>query len=348
MAQISSPFVGIAKGKLGEGVYYRAGGKTLARARNRNPRNPKSTAQCMQRLTFSSATRTAKLLREVIDHSFEGVEYGQVSVNHFVKLAADAIKLGMANPIMVGVTPYVPAVPLGDSTEELGTITSYPISTGSIPSLDVYLPQLHNEDPMSGERALAIRGIAGAPSATIKFSELASLGFAVGTQYTFIFLSGKSFTKAGRDFYTAQKVLLARVNFKQDAEADTAVFISNGEGGFQLNPAVVDIETSTNYSQLVFHVLNPAEGGNPASGWKVTASTGQTFAGTIIASRYENGTWRRSSQVMVNMAGEYRENPDEPGLGRSTAWNSLTDLLNDIVGEGAYPNDWYLNQSPNA
>lgn len=344
MAQISSPFVGIAKGKLGEGVYYRAGGKTLARARNRNPRNPQSTAQCMQRLTFSTATRTAKLLREIVNHSFEGVEYGQVSVNHFVKLAADTIKLGMANPIMVGVTPYVPAVPLGDSTEELGTIASFPVSTGSIPSLNVYLPQVHSDDPMSGERALAIRGIAGAPSATITFADLATLGFNLGTQYTFIFLTGKSFTKAGRDFYTAKKVLIARVNFKSDAESDTAIFISDGEGGFKLNPAVVDIETSTNYDKLVFSVLSAGE---TPSGWKVTAADGQSHAGTIIASRYENGTWRRSSQVLINMAGEYRDNPDEPGLGSTTAWNSLTDLLNDIVGEGAYPNDWYLNQSPN-
>lgn len=348
MAQISSPFVGIAKGKLGEGVYYRAGGKTLARARNRQPRNPKSTAQCMQRLTFSTATRTAKLLREIVSHSFEGVEYGQVSINHFVKLAADTIKLGMANPIVVGVTPYVPAVPLGESTEELGTIASFPVSTGSIPSLNVFLPQVHSDDPMSGERALAIRGIAGAPSATITFADLASLGFAVGTQYTFIFLTGKSFTKAGRDFYTAKKVLIARVNFKSDADSDTPVFLTDGEGGFTLNPEVVEVETSTNYQQLIFSVLNPAEEGKPANGWKVTATDGNAHAGTIIASRYENGTWRRSSQVLVNMAGEYRDNPDEPGLGSTTAWNSLTDLLNDIVGEGAYPNDWYLNQSPNA
>lgn len=348
MAEISSPFVGIAKGKLGEGVYYRAGGKTLARARNRNPRNPKSTAQCMQRLVFSSASRTAKLLREIIDHSFEGVEYGQTSVNHFQKQCAEVIKLGMNTPIMVGVTPYVPAVPLGDTTEELGVLASYPVSSGSLTPLNVGLPLLDNADPETGERCLTLIGAAGAPSATITLADLAKLGFEMGMQYTFVMLAAKAFTKAGRDFYTARKMLVARINFNSAAELDTPIFTANGEGGFVLNPAALDLETSTNYGQLVFTVKNAAEGSVPASGWKVALASGRFYAGTIIASRYENNRWRRSSQVLLTTEQVFRDDEEVAQLvGPCVAWNSLTDLLNDIVGEGAYPSDWYLNQSPN-
>lgn len=346
MAQISSPFVGIAKGKLGEGVYYRAGGKTLARARNRQPRNPKSTAQCQQRLVFSSATRTAKALREIIDHSFEGIEYGQKSVNYFTKLAVGVLKSHMQAPIMDGVTPYVPALPLGALTGN-GTemvLAGFPVSQGSLPAVPAQLIATESGEALASH---AIRiGASAAASATAKFAQLATFGFELGKQYTFILISGHASKNDGKfDYNVPSKMIVARINFNADADAETPLFIAaEGDGVFSINPAVLNIETSTNYAELRFSV------GKDIAGTAITGINLDIIAGCVIASEYANGQWRRSSQVLLTLVEDVAslDPMNATALRNKICWNSLTDLLNSIVGEGAYASDWYLNQSPNA
>ena len=345
MAQISSPFVGIAKGKLGEGVYYRAGGKTLARARNRSPRNPKSTAQCQQRLVFSSATRTAKALREIIDHSFEGIEYGQTSVNHFTKQAVAVLKRHMQSPIMNGVTPYVPALPLGTLTGKgvEMVLAEFPVSQGSLPSVVAPLIDTSEEGAM-GSHAMRVGTVAA--TAKTPYSALASFGFEVGKQYTFIMISGTGSKEDGKySYFVPGDMTIARLNFKSDAEATTPLFVAAGdEGYFTINPAVLNIETSTNYNKVIFMV------DSGFTGTCVADESHDIDAGCIIASEYVNGQWRRSSQVLQTLVADVAKlDPmDLNGITHRIEWNSLTDLLNSIVGEDAYASDWYLNQSPNA
>lgn len=346
MAEISSPFVGIAKGKLGEGVYYRAGGKTLARARNRNPRNPKSTAQCQQRLVFATATRTAKALREIIDHSFEGIEYGQASVNHFTKQAVGVLKRHMQSPIMNGVTPFVPALPLGTITGngvEM-VLAEFPISQGSLPSVIAPLIETTEDGGVTESHAMRVGVVAA--TATTPFSALSSFGFEAGKQYTFILISGKGAKDDGKFSYNVPRYLtIARLNFASNVEATTPLFVAEGgDGIFTINPAVLNIETSTDYNKVHF-VVDSA-----FTGTCVADDSHDITAGCIIASEYVNGQWRRSSQVLQTLVEDVAE-LDPMELNAITSqinWNSLTDLLNSIVGEGAYASDWYLNQSPNA
>ena len=356
MAQISSPFVGIAKGKLGEGVYYRAGGKTLARARNRQPRNPKSTAQCQQRLVFSTATRTAKALREIIDHSFEGVEYGQVSVNHFTKQAVAALKSAILNPIMAGVTPYVPALPLGDLLAADATgrflpamLASYPVSAGSLPANRVQLVAKYDDDPFPGTQLVKLNGTTAVASATTTLTQLSEFGMQIGRQYTFIFIGGKASVSDGTFVFNSPRSLsIARVNFRSDVELTTPLFIA-ADDAFKLNPAVLDLETSTNYGNLYFI---PATDKLGFSGTAIAADSTENgcLAAAVITSEYVGGAWRRSTQNLVTLEDDVRkmESPAAAEIISGVAWNSLTDLLNSIGGEGAYASDWELNQSPNA
>lgn len=347
MAQISSPFVGIAKGKLGEGVYYRAGGKTLARARNRNPRNPKSTAQCQQRLVFSTAARVAKTLREIVDHSFEGVEYGQKSVNYFQRQCAAVLKKHMQNPIMLGVTPYVPALPLGALSGKgvEMALASYPVSQGSLPEVPAQLIET-SSDGLNGTHGLRI-GAAGIASANTTLADLSQFGFERGKQYTFIFISGRQTKNDGKFDYNVPGIVdVARINFSADAADTTPLFVATAtEGTFTINPAVLNLETSTNFSEVCFMVDAEA-----FPGTAIVNTTGDIIAGCVIASEYANGQWRRSSQTLLTLVADVEGlDPMEVSAIRNyICWNNLTDLLNSIVGEGAYASDWYLNQSPNA
>lgn len=344
-----------ARGKLA--------GASLAKGKNGTvmreivaPSNPRTTAQLMQRMVFATATRTAKALREIIDHSFEDVKYGQDSVNYFVKQCAKILEQGMNNPVMNGITPYVPALPLGDIVVDggyAGTIANYLISQGTLPSVPVVLIKSHDADPLSATRMLAVIEAA-VPSATITFANLATLGFAAGTQYTFVILDTKPFTKGEFGFRAMRPLCIARINFNTEADAETPIFIANAQtGGFLLNPEVLNLEESTNYDKLLFTTASPAHDDEPAMGWKVDYFDGSVAqdgycAGTIIASRYESGSWRRSTQQLLNVVETLRDSGEEFAISSRCAWNSLTDLLNDAAGAGSYPSDWYLNKAKNA
>ena len=78
-------FLGTARGKLGDIVLARRKGKQIQRTKV-TPANPKSEAQCRQRMCFASLTVAAQRLDLIVNHSFEGIPYGADSRNHFVKI----------------------------------------------------------------------------------------------------------------------------------------------------------------------------------------------------------------------------------------------------------------------
>ena len=65
-------FLGMGRGSVGDVTFYRANGQQLSRARNRNPRNPKSNAQLIQRAVSATIVQAYKAGRIIFDHSFEG------------------------------------------------------------------------------------------------------------------------------------------------------------------------------------------------------------------------------------------------------------------------------------
>lgn len=85
MARINSVSVGRAAKKLGNMVYYTMNGKTYARARVEQVKNPKTSKQMAQRLIFTTAVRSRDALKSIVDHSFENKKYGSESLNYFMK-----------------------------------------------------------------------------------------------------------------------------------------------------------------------------------------------------------------------------------------------------------------------
>lgn len=63
---------GQLRGKRGGVVYYRANGQQISRARNFNPKNPKTNAQMIQRAITATVMRMYSAGKEIFDHSFEG------------------------------------------------------------------------------------------------------------------------------------------------------------------------------------------------------------------------------------------------------------------------------------
>lgn len=184
MARISSPWVGISKGKLGEGVYYHANGKQCARARNRQPANPRTDKQAVQRMVLASASKALAALRPLYDHSAEGVQVGQQSIFHWQRKLTQGFRAAAAAGIDLtsGTAPVADFAIKGAPT--IAVYDGMPLSEGRLTMRPVSLVS-------GGSLTLSL---AAALEQTITsqaeyVAELAKLGLEPGDQMTFVYIA---------------------------------------------------------------------------------------------------------------------------------------------------------------
>lgn len=84
--------MGVWKGKKGTSVFYRiknSNNKQVQGIRERvyDPANPQTSSQAGQRMKMLPAQRMANVLKHIIERGFEGVKYGPMSRNAFLKYA---------------------------------------------------------------------------------------------------------------------------------------------------------------------------------------------------------------------------------------------------------------------
>ena len=85
-------FLGMARGKVGDVVFYRADGQQLSRVRNRNPRNPRSNAQLFQRAIMATIVQAYTAGKAIFDHSFQGYSVGAQCQREFLKRNAKLLR----------------------------------------------------------------------------------------------------------------------------------------------------------------------------------------------------------------------------------------------------------------
>lgn len=116
---------GNKKGKIGNSIYY-----TIKNSNNKvtqgeriyqpNVTNPQSENQRAQRMKMTPASNFYRALSDILDHSWEGVKYGAMSRQYFMKLAMSANQ---------EIFPYV------NKGTTFAVPGPYPISRGSLPSM---------------------------------------------------------------------------------------------------------------------------------------------------------------------------------------------------------------------
>ena len=97
-------FLGMARGKVGDVVFYRADGQQLSRVRNRNPRNPRSNAQLFQRAIMASVVQAYTAGKAIFDHSFQGYSVGAQNQREFIKRNAKMLRELIAADINTPIT----------------------------------------------------------------------------------------------------------------------------------------------------------------------------------------------------------------------------------------------------
>lgn len=123
-------FLGMARGKVGDIVFYRQDGKQITRTRNRNPRNPRTQKQLVQRAIMATVGLAYKFGSSIFDHAFQGKSVGAQCQREFLSentrilrgLLSAEVDGGVTNPQGRVVSPKsIAPVPFGGMMISRGT-----------------------------------------------------------------------------------------------------------------------------------------------------------------------------------------------------------------------------------
>lgn len=318
--------LGMARGKVGDLVFYRSGGVQITRARNRHPNNPQTFAQMSQRLMLANASKAAKGFEKIVNHSFENVKYGVESVRHFQSLAQKVLKV--AHPTLAGTLQVTPCVLM----ESMGfPVAEFILSEGTLDAPS-YTVQRRTTD------GTIIAAFGGAFVGDIQDVTVRDFCDAFGVdpdmQLTIVrttAIPAANVVSAGVGFNSNRIEPFIRLNF-ESAMYDEAMFDASGE----IIPDVLNLEKSNNWGDLSAEIAT----GN------IILNTGENCSGfCIIASRYEDGRWRRSTSVMSIAATEGTAAPADNLA--SWGWNDYQAIINAFRKQKTVGEDYYLNKENN-
>ena len=121
MAQ-SKSFFGLRRGSTKSLTFSVYNGKQVTKDRVTEVKNPRSSMQMSQRAVMSTALKAYSSMKDICNHSFEGVPYGQKTMNAFISENINMLR------------KKVPDVNLSE-WKGVAVPNSYMISRGSIPSV---------------------------------------------------------------------------------------------------------------------------------------------------------------------------------------------------------------------
>lgn len=279
MAQ-SKSFFGLRRGSTKTLTFSVYNGKQVTKDRVTDVKNPRSSMQMKQRAIMATALHGYSALKEICDHSFEGITYGQKSMNYFISENAQMIRSAVPN---VNLSLYK-----GNSVSN-----AYIISKGSLPAVSLV------SDAVDTER---------------KFMHY----MAETSSYTFGYLMGDMGANVVGDMVTIvmlqdnpggnASVYWIRLKL---TETNKSIVINTNEQGVNILSSLVegtDYETNIdNFDVADFPITLMTTGGDIylSFGTKVLVSDQKTKSLGIIVSRKTDSGWLRSSSTMVNLFETY-------------------------------------------
>lgn len=153
--------LGYSQGSVGDVTFYRSGGSQRARARNRNPNNPRSSKQQTQRALFANCVKFYKLtVSKFFKFAYENKKTNESDYNAFMR---ENLKRG----VMISKTAfYTEAYPaLGNWLMSRGSLATIPnantentyapvfdlgVPYSSIPAADITISEISNAMIASG------------------------------------------------------------------------------------------------------------------------------------------------------------------------------------------------------
>lgn len=128
-----SPLMGTQRGKLGESILYRKKGEQVARAYIAHPSNPNSQRQQVQRMITATSIAAYSGMRDICNHSFEGVPTGLKSMSNFMSL--NARKLRASIDTQIGGSIKAASMSFNMKSNPNLMVNPYIMSRGSLPEI---------------------------------------------------------------------------------------------------------------------------------------------------------------------------------------------------------------------
>lgn len=268
---------GMLRGKLGGVVYSRVNGEQISRVKAEVVKNPKTTAQMAQRAIFATATQAYSLMKPIVDHSREGVQYGSKTQQKFMQDALAMLRSRAANDDGNFLIPNVAALMANPYIVSKGSLTSpkniaYNDAGAVIEISGMYNPLINNVHCVTAK------------------SFCDALGINKGDQITLVAIVRDADQTvlgeyAGRE-YRRNKFVYARITVKADASDNDLVYNSDSA---QFGTAVI-VEgfgnttlyvTSVNQNSMEFEFNN------------------NVLAFACIRSSKVDGKWLRSTESLA-------------------------------------------------
>ena len=280
MAQ-SKSFFGLRRGSTKTLTFSVYNGKQVTKDRVTDVKNPRSSAQMKQRAIMATALRGYSALKEICDHSFEGITYGQKSMNYFVTENARMIRSAAPN---VNLSSYKGISVPNAYIISKGSLTGPTIESGAQDTNQVFTITI------SHSASYTYGSLMGKLGATL-----------IGDMVTFVHLVDNPGSNASVYWL---RLKLTEGNASKSitmsgAEINILSFLTEG----------VDFETNIdNFSVGDFPInllSNDGADGIIIGQKQATASQHISQSMGVILSRKSDTTWLRSSNTMVNMWDTY-------------------------------------------
>ena len=316
MAQ-GNMLLGMARGSVGDVTFARSARKQVSRARNRKPNNPRTVAQCKQRVLMKTAALAyAAFAKDLADQTFEGAANARENQQKFIKYNVEMLRKRESEDY---------SLYSGKGATE-SAVNRFILSKGSLFSA-FWLP-----GKLDGGFALATpAGVQLSPeqlTTAITYRQFAELiGLPVGCQLTAVIAQLDSITVGDASVYTnirsiaRYRLILA----PSDGDVDKPMFA--GTGTLRINdPNSKNIGT--------WQVANDgAYAGLAVSG------VNHTF-GALIASSFDK-KWRYSDAVFSHLGNP--SDQDEPGDIRTE--NNFEEAVDSWLRAGMSESEEYTRQA---
>lgn len=253
-----------SRGKLaGASMAKGANGQTIIREIV-TPKNPQTQAQMIQRVIMKTIMTAYSRMKEITDHSFEGISPGRDTMAEFMRINLNALRENVAVEIANGrgLEDIYAFTPLKSETF---SPNAYIIAKGSLPIVNSVI----NRSP--GYTA-SVENITGNTYGDV----ISSLGLQRGDQLTFISIQGT--TPQNTEFFYARVILDPRNEDGTEAPLTTA-FI---DGGAIVLP---NPRNEGTFNTLTFDTNKITFGFNRRP---------MLDSGVIVSRRDASGQWKRS------------------------------------------------------
>lgn len=93
----SDSFFGLRRGSTKTLTFSVLKGKQITKDRVEGGRNPRTPEQMVQRMCMATASAAYAQMKQIVDHSFEGITYGQTTMSEFIRVNSDALRQNYLN-----------------------------------------------------------------------------------------------------------------------------------------------------------------------------------------------------------------------------------------------------------